>query len=84
MGNEEKNLKECSDIFKKRQDMILMIIIKNNKPKLIWLLMKFTKDKEVAEDFVQEAFIQSLNKIDLYNNEYAYITWLSRIAQILL
>jgi RNA polymerase sigma factor (sigma-70 family) len=80
MDINKKTFEEYKDIFEEKTGFNFDNYYNKNKPKLIWLLMKYTRDKEVAEDFVQEAFIQSLNKIESYNNEFAYITWLSRIA----
>lgn len=52
------------------------------KPKLIWHLTKYTNDKEIAEDFADDAFTQALLKIDSYNSEKSQIhTWIYKIAE---
>ena len=52
------------------------------KPKLIWYLTRFTRDQEIAEDFADDAFTQSLLKIDNYNNDKSQIhTWIYKIAE---
>lgn len=55
---------------------------RQHKPKLTWHLARWTKNLEVAEDYADEAFIQALHKIDLYNkNRGAQVhTWLYVIA----
>ncbi len=52
------------------------------KPKLVWYLTRYTRDQEIAEDFADDAFIQSLLKIDNYNSEKSQIhTWIYKIAE---
>jgi RNA polymerase sigma-70 factor (ECF subfamily) len=56
-----------------------------NKPKLLWHIAKFTKCSELAEDHVEEAFIQALLNICTYkrpNEGGAQInTWVYKIAE---
>jgi RNA polymerase sigma-70 factor (ECF subfamily) len=47
---------------------------------LIQHLFNFMHDTEDAEDVAQEAFIRAHDKLDQYNGEYAYSTWLYKIA----
>jgi len=55
---------------------------KKYKPKLVWYLTRYTRDQEIAEDFADDAFTQSLLKIDNYNNEKSQIhTWIYKIAE---
>lgn len=53
-----------------------------NKPSLTWYIAKcYTKDMERAEDFANQAFMQSLEKIETYNKEKSlFKTWLTKIA----
>lgn len=52
------------------------------RPKLVWYLTRYTRDQEIAEDFADDAFTQSLLKIDNYNNEKSQIhTWIYKIAE---
>lgn len=51
------------------------------KPKLTWYLTKYTKNIELAEEFANIAFVQSLEKIDSYDMKLSqFITWLTSIA----
>jgi RNA polymerase sigma-70 factor (ECF subfamily) len=56
-----------------------------NKPKLMWHIAKFTKNSELAEDHVEEAFIQALLNISTYKRPDeggAQInTWVYKIAE---
>lgn len=53
-----------------------------HKPSLTWYIAKcYTKDMDKAEDFANQAFMQSLEKIDTYNKEKSlFKTWLTKIA----
>lgn len=54
-----------------------------HKSKLNWHLTKYNLDKDTAEDYVDEAFMQCLHKIDTYNPEKNAQphTWLYKIAE---
>ena len=55
---------------------------KKYRPKLVWYLTRYTRDQEIAEDFADDAFTQSLLKIDNYNSEKSQIhTWIYKIAE---
>lgn len=52
------------------------------RPKLVYYLTRYTKDQELAEDFADDAFTQSLLKIDNYDKEKSQIhTWIYKIAE---
>jgi RNA polymerase sigma-70 factor (ECF subfamily) len=53
-----------------------------HKPSLTWYIAKsYTKDMEKAEEFANQAFMQSLEKIETYNKEKSlFKTWLTKIA----
>lgn len=55
---------------------------KKNFKKLTYFLFKYTKNIETAEDVANEAFIQALQKIEMYDNKLSKIhTWLYKIAE---
>jgi RNA polymerase sigma-70 factor (ECF subfamily) len=41
---------------------------------------KMIKEKELVEDLVQEVFMKAFKNLPSYSNEYAFSTWLYRIA----
>lgn len=47
---------------------------------LYFHIQKMIKEKELVEDLVQEVFIKAFNNLTSYSNEYAFSTWLYRIA----
>jgi RNA polymerase sigma-70 factor (ECF subfamily) len=47
---------------------------------LIQHLYNLAGDEQTAEDIAQEAFIRAYNKLSQYNQEFAFSTWLYKIA----
>lgn len=43
-------------------------------------IRKMIKEKELVEDLVQEVFMKAFHNLTSYSNEYAFSTWLYRIA----
>lgn len=71
--------------FEERTGINFQNFYKNHKPKLMWYITKYTKDTEVAEDHVEDAFIQALLNIDTYKRPEeggAQVnTWIYKIAE---
>jgi len=55
------------------------LVEKYQKP-LFFHIAKMVKDKNHIEDLVQEAFMKAFGNLKSYNTEYAFSTWLYRIA----
>lgn len=47
---------------------------------LHFYIMKMIKDKNKVEDLVQEVFVKAFDNLYSYNTNYAFSTWLYRIA----
>ena len=47
---------------------------------LYHLMYKMVRSKEESEDLVQEAFIKAFNALHTFNDDYAFSTWLYKIA----
>ena len=47
---------------------------------LFFHIAKLVKDREQIEDLVQEAFMKAFGNLKSYNTDYAFSTWLYRIA----
>ncbi len=47
---------------------------------LYYHILKMVNDKEQVEDLVQEAFVKAFDNLESYNTNYAFSTWLYRIA----
>jgi RNA polymerase sigma-70 factor (ECF subfamily) len=44
------------------------------------MIYQMVKNKEETEDLVQETFIKAFHSLDSYNDQYAFSTWLYKIA----
>lgn len=47
---------------------------------LYYHILKMVKDKEQVEDLVQETFVKAFDNLNTYSTNYAFSTWLYRIA----
>lgn len=47
---------------------------------LYYHILKMVKDREQVEDLVQEAFVKAFDNLNTYSTNYAFSTWLYRIA----
>ncbi len=55
-------------------------IMKKYKGPLQNLIYKMVSDKNEIEDLIQEVFIKAFNSLENYSQEYAFSTWIYRIA----
>lgn len=55
-------------------------LIETNKQRLFLFGMSFFKNKQDAQDFVQEVFIKAFTKLEQFHGESLFSTWISRIA----
>jgi len=55
-------------------------LLKKYKNSVYNLVYRMVRDVQEAEDLTQEAFIKAFNSLALFNEEYAFSTWLYKIA----
>lgn len=55
------------------------LVEKYDRP-IYFHIRKMIKEKELVEDLVQEVFMKAFKNLATYSNEYAFSTWLYRIA----
>lgn len=71
--------------FEERTGVNFQYFYKTYKPKLMWYITKYTKDVEIAEDHVEDAFIQALLNIETYKRKdeggAQVNTWVYKIAE---
>ena len=83
MKKTDKN--ELEQKFEERTGINFQLFYKNYKPKLMWYISRYTKDSEIAEDHVEDAFIQALLNINTYKRPdeggAQVNTWLYKIAE---
>jgi len=56
------------------------VILKRYRATIYNLIFKMVRNKEETEDLVQEAFIKAFASLGTFNEEYAFSTWLYKIA----
>jgi len=78
-------INELEQKFEDRTGVNFKTFYKNYKPKLMWYLTRYTKDPEIAEDHVEDAFIQALLNIGTYKRPdeggAQVNTWIYKIAE---
>ena len=55
------------------------LVDKYDRP-IYFHIKKMIREQELVEDLVQEVFMKAFNNLKTYSNEYAFSTWLYRIA----
>lgn len=55
-------------------------LLENYRGAIFNLLYKMVRNKEETEDLVQEAFMKAFSALPSFNEEYAFSTWLYKIA----
>ena len=62
-----------------QKDSYKKLVDKYNRP-IYFHIRKMIKEQELVEDLVQEVFIKAFKNLATYSNQYAFSTWLYRIA----
>ena len=55
------------------------LVDKYDRP-IFFHIKKMIREQELVEDLVQEVFMKAFNNLSTYSHEYAFSTWLYRIA----
>jgi RNA polymerase sigma factor (sigma-70 family) len=55
-------------------------IVQRYRPQIFNLIVRMVRTREEAEDLVQETFIKAFHSLPSFNAEYAFSTWLYKIA----
>ena len=81
----KNEITELERLFEERTGFNFQNFYKIYKPKLTWHITKFTKNPEIAEDHVEDAFIQALLNIETYKRPdeggAQVNTWIYKIAE---
>lgn len=85
MDKKIDKINELEIKFEKRTGINFQLFYKNYKPRLIFYINRYTKDPEISEDHVEDAFIQALLNIETYKRPdeggAQVNTWLYKIAE---
>lgn len=55
-------------------------LVKRHQKPLLRLVLKFTRDLDLAEDVLQESFVKAYQKINQFEGRSSFKSWLYRIA----
>jgi RNA polymerase sigma factor (sigma-70 family) len=55
-------------------------LVSRFKPRIFNFVLRMVKNREEAEDLTQETFIKAFNSLATFNSDYAFSTWLYKIA----
>jgi RNA polymerase sigma-70 factor (ECF subfamily) len=84
MVNSSVRDKESDSILinqaKSGDDQAYEQLLKKYRNSVYNLVYRMVRDAEEAEDLTQEAFIKAFNSLAQFNEEYAFSTWLYKIA----
>lgn len=78
-----KNSLEDNELIKKAKkgdQSAYRKLVEKYQRALFFHIRKMTKDQEIIEDLVQESFTKAFDNLSSYNTDYAFSTWLYRIA----
>jgi RNA polymerase sigma-70 factor, ECF subfamily len=71
--------------FEERTGINFQKFYKDYRPKLMWYISRYTKDLDISQDYVEDAFIQALLNINTYKRPdeggARVNTWLYKIAE---
>jgi len=85
MIEKTNKISELEIQFEERTGINFKLFYNNHKPKLMWYIARYTKNAEVAEDHVEDAFIQALLNIGTYKRPdeggAQVNTWIYKIAE---
>ena len=68
-----------SEVLSGQQDQFRFLVERYHRG-LVTHLYNLIHEQQTAEDIAQEAFIRAYDKLSLYNETYAFSTWLYKIA----
>ncbi len=56
------------------------VLTERHRPAIYHIVFKIVRDKETANDLVQETFMKAFSSLASYRSEYRFSTWLYKIA----
>lgn len=78
----EKGQRDCDLVEQARKgdQKAFASLLNNYRDSLYFMMLKMTNNATDADDLTIEAFGKAFNKLDQYSTDYAFSTWLFRIA----
>lgn len=72
--------RELVDLLKEGDESVFSELVKRHQESLLMLCFRLLRDKGLAEDVAQEAFVKSYQKIHLFEGRCSFKSWLIQIA----
>ena len=69
------------DFLEQKDNKTFSELIKRIKPGLISFIYKYVKDQDMIKEVVSKTFISVWEKLDQYNKDYNFSTWVYAIAK---
>ena len=76
MGNDEDILKDCIKNDRKAQK----ILYEKYAPALLGICVRFTRNRDEAEDVLQEGFVKIFLNLDNFKGNSSLMSWMRRIV----
>ena len=87
-SKETKNQKETKSVqslalefFETKNERLFTELVERLTPGLLTFARKFSYDENVCKDIAEQTFIAVWEKIEQYNPEYHFTTWIYAIAK---
>ena len=82
MANKENSIQSIAmDFVEKRDNKTFKILIDRLKPGLTSFVYKYVNDAELSQEIVSKTFVSVWEKLDQYNSEYNFSTWVYAIGK---
>jgi len=75
------NLKAAIDGIKSKDETAFEFIYNSMSSSVYGIIMSIIKDRNKAEDIMQETYIKMIRSINSYNDKYNFKSWLLAIAR---
>jgi len=69
------------DFVEKKDNATYTILIDRIKPGLYNFIYKYVQDRDIINEILAQTFISAWEKIDQYNSQYNFSTWIYAIAK---
>jgi RNA polymerase sigma-70 factor (ECF subfamily) len=76
----DKTDKELADLSRRGDERAARELVERFQRPVFSIVHRMVRDRELAEDLAQEAFVRTFNNLDRYDPSYKFSSWLFKIA----
>ncbi|MGD8496601.1 MAG: sigma-70 family RNA polymerase sigma factor [Gemmatimonadales bacterium] len=80
MSYRDKTDKELADLSRRGDERAARELVERFQRPVFSIVHRMVRDRELAEDLAQEAFVRTFNNLDRYDPSYKFSSWLFKIA----